>query len=356
MRFLTLAAIALLSLGAVRASHAARPVCAFNLALNAAQCERFLESRPQSPARSRSSSSKGTYVYASLPFSDAVSISALGAKGFKPAGMLALPSGAIPFGLTVDGSQNLYVSISTFGSATPSVEVFPRGATEPSKTYTTGLAAPIDVAVDQHGTVYVANLASSKGGGCGQGSGPGGSVVEYANGSTRPTRTIADFPGCPEAVAVDSSANLYLTYIYYPATGFVQSDVREYGYQSTQGKALHLHVPGGPDLGGVAVTSSGDIVVENGEDDATLNQILTYKPGSKRPSSVIQYGGAGWGTGFKFFALLGNKLFAPAYIAENFSYVATSLAAFDYPSGRELFVQNPALISQPWSYGIAVSP
>ena len=303
-----------------------------------------------------SSRSGETLVYSSQPFFGIVAISVLGPKGFTPAGSLTLPSQSIPLGLTVDFAQNLYVAISTLESGTPSVEIFPPGATQPSKTYTDGLTAPVDVAVDRHGTLYVANLASAGGYGCEEGSGPGGNVVEYASGSSSPTRVISGFPGCPQAVAVDSKSNLYLTYLYYPTSGFVQSDVIKYPYQSTQGKALNLKVPGGPQLGGIAVDARGDLVVQNLQADATLNQILTFARGSNKPSSTVQYGGSGWGTAFKFFALHGKRLYAPAYIAQSFAYILDTPAAFAYPSGRQLFVQNPASAPGPWSYGFAVSP
>jgi hypothetical protein len=335
----------------------AKAACPFNLPLNAAHCERLLEAGRGTPARSWSSSRKDqTLIYASQTFSGAVTISAVTAKGFKTVGELALGSGEYPLGLTVDASQDLYVAVSPLGSGTASVDVFPRGATKPSKTYTSGLTGPVDVAVDRHGTLYVANLANPSGGGCDQGSGPGGSVVEYAKGSMTPTRTITDFPGCPSAIAVDSNANLYLTNTYYLASKFTKSDVRKYAYQSTRGKSLHLHVRGGALFGGIAVTSQGDILIENGQDDATLNQLLTFAHDSKRPTGMIQYGGDGWGDGFKFFALLGDRFFAPAYVVAGFGYVATTIAEFKYPSGREVFVQNPALTSLPFAYGFAASP
>jgi hypothetical protein len=354
---IAIAVLTLLSLGAAREGRqSAKTVCPFNLPLNAAHCARLLESGQETPARSWSSSRKGqTLVYASQTFSSAVTISAVTAKGFEPVGELALGSGEYPLGLTVDASQNLYVAISPLGSGTADVDVFPRGATKPSKVYTSGLTGPVDVAVDGHGTLYVANLAQPKGGGCDQGSGPGGNVVEYAKGSMTPTRTITDFPGCPSAIAVDSDANLYLTNTYYLASNFTKSDVRKYAYQSTHGKSLHLHVPGGALFGGIAVTPEGDILVENGQDDATLNQLLTFAHDARRPTVVIQYGGDGWGDGFKFFALLGDRYFAPAYVVAGFGYVATTIAEFKYPSGREVLVQNPALTSLPFAYGFAVS-
>jgi hypothetical protein len=358
MRVVLIAAIALMFVGATREAPQAIPgACAFNLSLSPAQCTRLLSTAHRAVGRSWAARSNQTLLYVSQLVSSSVGIYAVGAKGFKTAGTLTLGSGSYPLGLTVDGSQNLYVAISTLGgSGTPSVDVFPRGATQPSKVYTDGLTGPIDVAVDRHGTLYVANLANPGGGGCGQSSGPGGSVVEYANGSSTPTATITDFPGCPNGVAVDSKSNLYLTYIYYPASGFVQSDVRKYAYQSTKGEELNLQVSGGPFMGGIAVTPKGDIVVENSQADATLNQILTFPSGSKTPSSTIQYGGVGWGTGFKYFALLGNRIFAPAYIAESLSFIANTPAEFDYSSGRQRFAESPADTSAPISYGFAASP
>jgi hypothetical protein len=357
MRLTIIAALTLLSIGAAHGSPSLqkRETCAFNLALPAAQCQRLHAMTGGAGASRAPSGTSSTLLYTSEPFDAAVDIWTVGAKGLKSSGRLELGNGAVPLGLTVDGAQNLYVAIATLGSGTPSVDVFARGATVPSKTYTQGLSAPVDVAVDSHGTLYVANLANAGGGGCGEGSGPGGNVVEYAKGSMSPTRTVDDFIGCPQAIAVDSSSNLYLTNVYYPTSGFVESDVTEYGYKSTHGTALGLQVPGGPALGGIQIASNGDVVVENVEDDATLNQILTFPHGSKKPSHTIQYPGTGWGTSFKFFALSGDRFYAPAYIVENFLDVATRPAAFAYPSGRELLVQKTISSTEPFAYGMAVS-
>jgi hypothetical protein len=136
----------------------------------------------------------------------------------------------------------------------------------------------------------------------------------------------------------------------------VVSDVTEYAYKSTHGTALGLQVPGGPALGGIQIASNGDVVVENVEDDATLNQVLSYPHGSKKPSSTIQYPGTGWGTSFKFFALSGNRFYAPAYIVESYLDVATRPAKFAYPSARELLVQKTSSSTEPFAYGMAVSP
>jgi hypothetical protein len=354
MRTIIIAAIALAFVGAAHATpQSAQRSCAFNMRLSQARCARLYSTPVHGRAGgwTRDTASSSTLLYASDPFNDAVDIETVTSKGFTHSGSLTI-AGALPLGLTVDHDQNLYVAGAVLTSGTPSVQVFPRGSTKPSKTYTSGLTGPIDVAVDQHGTVYVSNLLDPKGGGCGEGSGPGGSVVEYAKGSMKPTHTISGFPGCPNGVAVDSKSNLYLTYIYYPTSGFVESDVIEYPYGSTKGKALGLEVPGGPELGGLAFDAKGDLLVENVQDDATLNQLLTFPQGSKTPTNTIQYGGTGWAS-FKYFALDGNRYFAPAYIAENLSYVPSPAAAFEYPSGRQLFAQTTPLA---FAYGIALSP
>jgi hypothetical protein len=352
MRTIIIAAIALALVGATHATlQSNQHSCAFNMRLSQAMCERLHSAplRGRSSGWVRNTASSSTLLYASDPFSGAVEIESVTSKGFTSAGSLSI--GALPLGLAVDQNQNLYVAAATLGSGTPSVQVFARGETKPSKTYTSDLTGPIDVAVDAHGTIYVSNLRDPQGGGCGAGSGPGGSVVEYAKGNMKPARTITDFPGCPSGIAIDSKSNLYLAYLYYPASGLLQSDVIEYPYGSTRGKALGLNVPGGPDLGGLAFDAKGDLLVENVQDDATLNQLLTFPPGSKTPANTIQYGGTGWAS-FKYFALDGNRYFAPAYITENLSYVPSTAAAFDYPSGRQLFAQTAPVA---FVYGMAIS-
>ena len=359
MRLVIIAALTLLSIGAGHGSPALRthPSCAFNLPLNAAQCQRLHAATGGAGASWGSSGTSSTLLYTSEPFDAAVDIWTVSAKALKSSGRLELGAGAVPLGLAVDTAQNLYVAIGSLGSGTPSVAVFPRGATKPSKTYTQGLSEPEDVAVDAHGTLYVANLANALGGGCGQGTGPGGNVIEYANGSMSPTRTIDDFIGCPEAIAVDlerQSLPDEPVHIRRPASFRAMSPSMR--INRTHGKALGLQVPGRLISVGFKIASNGDIVVQNVQDDATLNQILTFPHGATKPSNTIQYPGTGWGTGFKFFALSGKRFHAPAYIVENFPDVVTRPAQFAYPSGRELLVQKTISSTEPFAYGMAVSP
>ena len=86
-------------------------------------------------------------------------------------------------------------------------------------------------------------------------------MLEYAKGSMKPTAVITDVPGCPNGVAVDSSSNLYVTFIYYPPSGPWQTDVMKYAPGSTNGTRLNLQAPGRNDFYGIAADSKGQVAV-----------------------------------------------------------------------------------------------
>jgi hypothetical protein len=88
-----------------------------------------------------------------------------------------LGKGTAPEGITTDESGNLYVT----NTKDNEVEVFPLGATSPSKTITAGLNGPQDVAVDASGNLYVSNQP-----GVGSGS---DYISEYPAGSSSPSFT-----------------------------------------------------------------------------------------------------------------------------------------------------------------------
>ena len=180
-----------------------------------------------------------TLLYASEPFSGEVSISSVDSKGLRAVGNLAFNS-FLPVGVAVDASQNLYVSLVPLAGQQGAVDVFPRGATKPSKVYTKGLTQAEYVTVDSQGTVYVANLSDSSGG-C--------SVVEYAKHSMKPTAVITGIPGCIDGLTVDSSENLYVTYVAYPNSGGVQSNILKFTPGSKNGITLNLKAPGRMCLG-----------------------------------------------------------------------------------------------------------
>jgi sugar lactone lactonase YvrE len=321
------------------------PPCIFHLATDPNACARQIRAveRPRTK-RWISATAGQTLLYVSEPFGSAVSISTVGANAITQSGELTF-DGAIPFSLAVGPSKNLYVALLN-PSGPPSVEVFPRGSTKPSKVYTDGVTGPLDVAVDPHGTLYVANFVSSST--C--------NVLEYAKGSLKPTAVITDVPGCPNGVAVDASSNLYVTYIYYPATGPWQTGVMRYARGSTKGTRLNLKASGRNDFYGIAVDAKGNLVIANEAQDGMLYQILIFPRGSRAPAGGMAYGD-GWFP--LFFTLDGNRLFAPAYLEQGTASLMTigdEPAEFDYPGGRERLVESPTLADPAFYYAFAISP
>jgi hypothetical protein len=257
--------------------------------------------------------------------------------------------------MAVDSSKNLYVALLN-PNGPQSVEVFPRGSTKPSKSYTDGITGPLNIAIDSHDTLYVANFVGSKT--C--------NVLEYAKGSMKPTRTITDVPGCPNGVGVDADSNLYVTYIYYPPTGPWETDVMKYARGSTKGMRLHLKAPG-PGLDvfyGIAVAAAGDLVIGNLHEGYALDQILIFPRGSQTAASTVQFGNYWYPL---FFALAGNTLFAPAFLEQGGAagggflsffnlIIGDEPAEFQYPTGRELFVENAKKLAPGFYYAFAFSP
>jgi hypothetical protein len=286
-----------------------------------------------------------TLVYASEPLNELVSVSAVGSTGLTPVGTLSF-TGFLPIGLAVDAAQNLYVPLVPLQGQGGQVDVFPRGAKQPSKVYTNGLTQPEDVAVDSRGTVYVGNFSDTS---------DQCTIVEYAKGSMNPTAVITGNPGCLNAVAVDASRNLYATFVDYPTSGGTVSDVLKYAAGSTHGVRMNLQAPGGNLFWNVAVDGKGDVVVANVQEIGTVNQLLVFPSGSTRPAHTVQYG-LGWYP--NYFALDGDRFFTLAYMVNELPPGAPpngEPAEFAYPSGHERLVESPKLLDPGYYFGYAVS-
>jgi hypothetical protein len=329
--------------------------CILHLNENPIACARLIRSRERPVTRSWIAATAGkALLYASQPYVSAVSISAVGAHGLAPTGQLSF-NGELPLSMAVDSSKNLYVALLN-PDGPQSVVVYPRGSTKPSRTYTQGITGPLNIAIDSHDTLYVANFVSASS--C--------NVLEYVKGSMKPTRTITDVPGCPNGVGVDADANLYVTFIYYPPTGPWQTDVMKYARGSTNGTRLHLKSPG-PGLGvfyGVSGAADGSLLVGNLHEGYALDQILIFPRGAQSASRIIQYGNFWFPL---FFALAGNRLFAPAFLEQGGAssggilsffnlIIGDEPAEFEYPSGRELLVESAKKLAPGFYYAFAFSP
>lgn len=320
--------------------------CIFKLNEDPIACARLIRAHGHPEGRSWISPATGnkTLLYASEPYAAAVSISTVSTHALTPSGMLTF-NGELPFTLAVDSSKHLYVGLLN-PSGGSSVEVFSRNSKKPVRTYTNGITGALDVTVDSRGTLYVANFVSSTS--C--------NVLEYAKGSMTPTATITDVPGCPNGVAVDANSNLYVTFIYYPPSAPWQTDVMKYAPGSTTGTRLNLKAPGLNDFYGIAVDANGNLVIADSVQAGMLGKILVFPAGSQTASHTMEYGD-GWYS--LFFALNGSRLFAPAYLEQGtteLTSIGDEPAEFEYPSGRERFVENPNLASPGFELGFAVSP
>jgi hypothetical protein len=163
------------------------------------------------------------------------------------------------YGLFVDGKQDLYVAnqggwISAYHPRhlKPWIVI-------------SGSIAPLYVATDRTGRVYVANR--------------GGTVSEFPAGQTLPDRTLKTPGSEADGINFDAADNLYVAYRGRSGNGSIE----EFPSNSTSGHVLGMHLLGPQ---GLQLDRSGNIiVVESG--NGTIDM---FRPGSKRPFQVVQAG------------------------------------------------------------------
>ena len=194
-----------------------------------------------------------------------------------------------PSGITVDPSGNLYVTNSQYraagGCCYPSITVFAAGASEnaePFRTITgsnTGMNAPVAIARDAAGNLYVAN----RGGSC---CGLGNSITVYAadaGGNATPTATIGgSLTGlnAPSGVALDAQGSIYVanhdgnSITVYPlgASGNASPTTTIFG------SSTGLNGPTG-----IAFDAAGNLYVAN----TVGNSITVYAPGASGDAAPL---------------------------------------------------------------------
>ncbi len=122
-----------------------------------------------------------------------------------------------PIGIALDSSGKIYVANAVSSSeAVGKITVYlagSKGNVTPSTSISgsnTGLGEPVGIAVDSHGKIYVANSLAS-------GSVVGGSVTVYSAGSDGDVSAIATISGDntaldhPSGIALDSRGNIYVS-------------------------------------------------------------------------------------------------------------------------------------------------
>lgn len=233
-----------------------------------------------------------------------------------------------PGGLTTDSKGNLYVADEGQIAGKWTVQVYARGATSPTKSYTTDLSSPTDTAVAPDGTIYIANFNGSS----------SGWVTVYPQGNVSKEYRLSDFGGGhPLSVALDTTANLYVMYQASAGTG---SAVNKYAPGAKTGTNLNLQFQSG---GSVQVDSTGNIIVAQ---QLNPSEILIFAPGKTKPSRTVPLPGGG-----EPFALALNHGSKALFAAEFQN--ANQVDRFAYPTAQFQYViakgfNNPS--------GVAAAP
>jgi len=194
-----------------------------------------------------------------------------------------------PIGIALDKHGTLYVA-NRENAGSGSVTVYVDGIPQPSRTIT-GLTSIFGIAVAPDGAVYV-----------GQQTNPA-SIAEIDRGQTTPTRL---FTGReirnPWRLAFDSAGTLYLADV----TGGVSIK----GRHARRFKSLHLNGIASPNA--IAIDPvNGNLFVSNFNGNAPY--IDVYAPGSQQPAYTLQ--SSGIGTHLMTVGVVGSHeyLFAPGY-------------------------------------------
>jgi hypothetical protein len=193
-------------------------------------------------------------------------------QGQMPYALISGPYSQIaePQELFVDKNLTLYVADDS------RVEVFPVANTRPSELLTQAGFVNA-VAVDSHGTVYVANYAGVT----------AGTVLAYRRHHTKPTATIASFSGgtFPLGVAVDAADNLYVSYDKYEGSDHFAGGVLK--YRAGSGPGVDLGIKAGL-VNGITFDRQGNLLLV----DENLPGVDVFAPGTKSPSKQILVSGA----------------------------------------------------------------
>lgn len=165
-------------------------------------------------------------------------------------------------------SPTLYVSDLEANSVT----LFPANVPSPVPitTISTGMNAPEGIAVDNNGTLYVANTASLHGGNT--------TVTEYPAGSSAPSITI-NTPYRPISVTTDTKGNLY---VGGASGGTVVIAEYARGRTTPIKTVFPTSVHGVPFMGGLAVDSRGNLYASFFIYDHPPTHVVKFAPGLNR--------------------------------------------------------------------------
>jgi hypothetical protein len=163
-----------IAMGITVAALIAAPLAGCSAASSALPSPADEVTRTGSPA-ARVDARKAQLLYVSDNQNDRILVYDAAARQQNPSPISTITDGIDqPYGITTDRSGNLYVA----NRGASSVTVYAPNSSTPTTTITGGLTNPIDVKVDGSGNVYVANNGSAS-----------GFIQEYPKGATQPSST-----------------------------------------------------------------------------------------------------------------------------------------------------------------------
>jgi sugar lactone lactonase YvrE len=175
-----------------------------------------------------------------------------------------------PVALALDSQGDLFVannigggssSSSSSSSSGASIAVYSGSADSPSRTITTGVSNPIALAVDAKDNLYVLNAGGSSSSSSATSGALGSSVTVYAKGASKPTKTLTDGLDISTAFALDPKGDLYVANA--AGSGKTASgSVVEFAPAAT--KPRLTIADGIADPGALAFDASGALYVLNG--------------------------------------------------------------------------------------------
>lgn len=221
-----------------------------------------------------------------------------------------------PVQIAVDAQGTIYVANAQVNAAGGgSITEYPRGATSPSRTLTSGLNTSTGVAVDSLGNVYVSNKYLA-------------SILVFGKGKNSPKKTIKSNLRGPDGLAVDTADNLYIA-------DSTANDVLKLAHGSTMPQSLHLKSLSRPI--GVAVDAKGDLYVSNLL--AQSSNVTVYAPGKTTPKATIVVPGPAYGSENTIAEPMMLSITHPGDVLIVSAPISLALIG-----GKEWFGYNPAAV------------
>jgi hypothetical protein len=212
-----------------------------------------------------------------------------------------------PDGMTTDAAGNLYVTdmgVATEGPVAGEIKVFPKGSTQYSRLIVSASWTPFDVAVDSHGTMYVANIAAF-------GTFSPGSVTVYPPSASQPSRVLKFANFQVYGITLHrQTTTIYVSYAAKATNGQIDEFVRARGKPKDLGVSY-------PDPWGILEDGSDNLLACSGS--GTID-VFSEKTG-KLTRQISVSGGALW----EAFNESRTELFV-----SNFAEVEI----FSYPAGK----------------------